>query len=182
MDRFEWIATAAFGLEGLVARELARLGIEAKAENGGARFFGSFEDAFRANLYARCADRILLVMGRFEARSFEALFEGVRALPWEDFIGEHTRFPVNGKCARSQLMSVRDCQAITKKAIVERAVRGCGEAGERRDGGYCGHRRGRAGHMRPQDGNHPVLHQPRLARGSVCGGDGQISAEPGRRR
>ena len=120
MDRFEWIATAAFGLEGLVARELARLGIEAKAENGGARFFGSFEDAFRANLHARCADRILLVMGRFEARSFEALFEGVRALPWEDFIGEHTRFPVNGKCARSQLMSVRDCQAITKKAIVER--------------------------------------------------------------
>ena len=72
MDRFEWIATAAFGLEGLVARELARLGIEAKAENGGARFFGSFEDAFRANLHARCADRILLVMGRFEARSFEA--------------------------------------------------------------------------------------------------------------
>ena len=119
MDRFEWIATAAFGLEGLVARELARLGIEAKAENGGARFFGSFEDAFRANLHARCADRILLVMGRFEARSFEALFEGVRTLPWEDFIGEHTRFPVNGKCARSQLMSVRDCQAITKKAIVE---------------------------------------------------------------
>ena len=120
MDRFEWIATAAFGLEGVVARELAQLGLDAKAENGGARFFGSFEDAFRANLHARCADRILLVMGRFEARSFEALFEGVRALPWEDFIGEHTRFPVNGKCARSQLMSVRDCQAITKKAIVER--------------------------------------------------------------
>lgn len=59
-------------------------------------------------------------MGRFEARSFEELFEGVRALPWEDFIGERTRFPVNGKCARSQLMSVRDCQSITKKAIVER--------------------------------------------------------------
>ncbi|MFQ7098561.1 MAG: THUMP domain-containing protein, partial [Christensenellales bacterium] len=51
---------------------------------------------------------------------FEELFEGVRALPWEDFIGERTRFPVNGKCARSQLMSVRDCQSITKKAIVER--------------------------------------------------------------
>ncbi|MEI3405521.1 MAG: THUMP domain-containing protein [Christensenellales bacterium] len=120
MERYEWIATAAFGLEGVVARELARLGIDAKAENGGARFFGTFEDAFTANLHARCADRILLVVGRFEARSFEELFEGVRALPWENFIGEHTRFPVNGKCARSQLMSVRDCQAITKKAIVER--------------------------------------------------------------
>ena len=50
MERYEWIATAAFGLEGVVARELARLGIDAKAENGGARFFGTFEDAFTANL------------------------------------------------------------------------------------------------------------------------------------
>ena len=120
MQQFEWIATAAFGLEGVVARELERMQIPAKAENGGARFSGTFEDAMRANLWLRCADRVLLVMGRFEARSFEELFEGVRALPWEDIIGKNTRFPVSGKCARSQLMSVRDCQAITKKAIVER--------------------------------------------------------------
>ena len=120
MQQFEWIATAAFGLEGVVARELERMQIPAKAENGGARFTGTFEDAMRANLWLRCADRVLLVMGRFEARSFEELFEGVRALPWEDFIGRSTRFPVSGKCARSQLMSVRDCQAITKKAIAER--------------------------------------------------------------
>jgi len=118
--QYEWIATAAFGLEGVVARELDRLNIPARAENGGARFTATLEDAMRANLWLRCADRVLLVVGRFEARSFEELFEGVRALPWEDFIGRNTRFPVNGKCARSQLMSVRDCQAITKKAIVER--------------------------------------------------------------
>lgn len=118
--QFEWIATAAFGLEGIVARELDRLHIPAKAENGGARFTATLEDAMRANLWLRCADRVLLVMGRFEARSFEELFEGVRALPWEGFIGRNTRFPVSGKCARSQLMSVRDCQAITKKAIAER--------------------------------------------------------------
>ena len=118
--QFEWIATAAFGLEGIVARELERLRIPAKAENGGARFTATLEDAMRANLWLRCADRVLLVMGRFEARSFEELFEGVRALPWEDFIGKNTRFPVSGKCARSQLMSVRDCQAITKKAVIER--------------------------------------------------------------
>lgn len=118
--QYEWIATAAFGLEGVVSRELERLNIPAKAENGGARFMATFEDAMRANLWLRCADRVLLVVGRFEARSFEELFEGVKALPWEDFIGRNTRFPVNGKCARSQLMSVRDCQAITKKAIVER--------------------------------------------------------------
>jgi len=120
IKHYEWIATAAFGLEGIVARELERLGIEAKAENGGARFTASFEDAMRANLWLRCADRVLLVVGRFPARSFEELFEGVKALPWEDFITQNTRFPVNGKCARSQLMSVRDCQSITKKAIVER--------------------------------------------------------------
>ncbi len=119
-QKFEWIATAAFGLEGVVARELERLGIPAKAENGGARFSATLEDSFKANLWLRCADRVLLVVGRFEARSFEELFEGVKALPWEDYIGAKTRFPVNGKCARSQLMSVRDCQAITKKAIVER--------------------------------------------------------------
>ena len=119
-EHFEWIATAAFGLEGVVARELDRLGIPAKAENGGARFTATFEDAMRANLWLRCADRVLLVMGRFEARSFEELFEGVKALPWEDFITAKTRFPVSGNCARSQLMSIRDCQAITKKAIVER--------------------------------------------------------------
>lgn len=119
-DRFEWIATAAFGLEGVVARELKRLGIPAKAENGGARFNATFEEAMRANLWLRCADRVLLVMGRFEARSFEELFEGVKALAWEDFITAKTRFPVSGNCARSQLMSIRDCQAITKKAIVER--------------------------------------------------------------
>ncbi len=118
--QYEWIATAAFGLEGVVARELERLNIPARAENGGARFTASLEDAMRANLWLRCADRVLLVMGRFEARSFEELFEGVKALPWEDFIGRNTRFPVSGKCARSQLMSVRDCQSITKKAIVER--------------------------------------------------------------
>ena len=118
--QYEWIATAAFGLEGVVARELERLNIPAKAENGGARFTATMEDSMRANLWLRCADRVLLVVGRFEARSFEELFEGVKALPWEDFIGRNTCFPVSGKCARSQLMSVRDCQAITKKAIVER--------------------------------------------------------------
>lgn len=121
--QYEWLATAAFGLEGVVARELGALGIQAKAENGGARFMGSWQDAFNANLWLRCADRVLLVVGRFEARSFEALFDGVGALPWEDFIARDTRFPVSGKCARSQLMSVSDCQAITKKAIVERLRR-----------------------------------------------------------
>ena len=119
-DRFEWMATAAFGLEGVVANELRHMGIDARAEMGGARFTAPPEQAFEANLWLRCADRVLLVMGRVPARTFDELFEGVRALPWADFIPADGRFPVTGRCARSQLMSVSDCQAIAKKAIVER--------------------------------------------------------------
>ncbi len=116
----QFMATAAFGLEGLVAGELKRMGLLASAVNGGAMFEGSFEDAMRANLYLRTADRVLLVVGTFEARTFEELFEGVAALPWEQYLTRDCRFPVSGNCARSQLMSVSDCQAITKKAIVRR--------------------------------------------------------------
>lgn len=116
-----WIATAPFGLEGVVADELRELGFSGvQAGNGGARFQADALGAFRANLWLRCADRVQLVVGSFEAKTFEALFEGVRALPWEQFIPADAAFPVSGNCARSQLMSVRDCQAITKKAIVER--------------------------------------------------------------
>jgi len=116
----QFMATAAFGLEGLVAGELKRMGLPASAVNGGAMFEGSFEDAMRANLYLRTADRVLLVVGTFEAHTFEELFEGVAALPWEQYLTRDCRFPVSGNCARSQLMSVSDCQAITKKAIVRR--------------------------------------------------------------
>ena len=118
----KWIAAAAFGMEGLTGKDLKRLGAEnVQVMNvGGATFEGTMETAMKANLWLRTCDRVSLVVGEFEARSFEELFEGVKALPWEDFIGRNTRFPVSGKCARSQLMSVRDCQAITKKAIVER--------------------------------------------------------------
>lgn len=80
----EWIASAAFGLEGLVARDLKRLGIEKPAPQptGGVRFEADFAQAFAANLWLRTADRVLMVCGRFEALSFEALFQGVKALPW----------------------------------------------------------------------------------------------------
>ena len=120
MDAYNWIATAAFGLEGLVSKELSALGLPARAENGGARFSGSHEDALRAQLWLRTADRVLLEVASFEARSFAELFDQARELPWERFLSRHCRFPVTGSCARSALMSVRDCQSILKKAIVER--------------------------------------------------------------
>ncbi len=115
-----WFATAAFGLEGLVKQELLEMGIEAKAENGGARFQGSAEDAFRANLFLRTADRVLLILKEEKVLTFEELFQLVASIPWEDYLPQNARFPVSGHCARSQLMSISDCQSITKKAIVER--------------------------------------------------------------
>ena len=119
----EFIAAAAFGLEGLVKKELLRMDIDARGEVGGARFSAAPEQAFQANLWLRTADRVLLIVGEGKVYSFEDLFQLVQSLPWEDFLPKDARFPVSGKCARSQLMSVRDCQAITKKAIVSRLQR-----------------------------------------------------------
>ena len=119
----DFLATAAFGLEGLVKRELNHLGLEAKGETGGARFSASPAQAFSANLWLRTADRVLLIAGEEKVLSFEDLFQFVLSIPWEDYLPRNARFPVSGKCARSRLMSVRDCQAITKKAIAERLKR-----------------------------------------------------------
>lgn len=118
-----FIATAAFGLEGIVKRELQEMGIEATADLGCVRFSGGWEEAFRANLWLRCADRVLLVAAEQEARTFEELFQTVKAIRWEELLPVNARIPVTGKCVKSTLMSVRDCQSITKKAIVERMKR-----------------------------------------------------------
>ncbi|MBE5786043.1 MAG: class I SAM-dependent RNA methyltransferase [Clostridiales bacterium] len=119
----EFFATAAFGLEGMVKKELFRLGLEGRCETGGVRFSATPAQAFSANLWLRTADRVLLIVGEEKVQSFEELFQLVLSLPWEKYLPRDARFPVSGKCARSQLMSVRDCQAITKKAIVERMKR-----------------------------------------------------------
>ena len=116
----EWIASAAFGLEGLVKRELQALGLETTMDQGGVRFFGGTDAAFRANLELRTADRVQLIVGEGEARSFEELFQLISAIAWEDYIPRGGSFPVTGQCGRSQLMSVRDVQAISKKAVAER--------------------------------------------------------------
>lgn len=119
---YSFLATAAFGLEGVAADELRRLGFEAKAEQGGARFMGEPADALRANLWLRTADRVLMVLFEGEALTFEALYQAVYQIPWEKLLPRTANIPVTGKCVRSQLMSVRDCQAVAKKAIVTRLM------------------------------------------------------------
>lgn len=117
---FELVATAASGLEALVGKELRNLGIECQVENGRARFKGTVETIAKANLWLRTADRIKIVVGEFDAYSFDELFEKVKALPWEDYLPLDAEFPVAGKSIKSKLYSTPDCQAITKKAIVNR--------------------------------------------------------------
>jgi putative N6-adenine-specific DNA methylase len=109
MDKFELIATATFGLEAVVARELKELGyVEQKVENGKVTFWGDEKDICRTNLWLRSADRILIKMGEFQAHSFDELFEKTKALNWPDWIPQAGNFPVVGKSVRSKLFSVPD--------------------------------------------------------------------------
>ncbi|WP_122644985.1 THUMP domain-containing class I SAM-dependent RNA methyltransferase [Enterococcus mediterraneensis] len=119
-QEFDLLATAASGLEALVGKELRDLGIDCQVENGRARFKGTMETIAKANLWLRTADRVKIVVGEFDAYSFDELFEKVKALPWEDFLPLDANFPVAGRSIKSKLYSVPDCQAITKKAIVNR--------------------------------------------------------------
>ena len=89
-------------------------------ENGRVLFTGDYTAMARANIGSRYSERVEILLSRFEARSFEELFQGVRALPWEDWIGAEDAFPVRGRSVSSQLASVPDCQAIIKKAASRR--------------------------------------------------------------
>ncbi len=121
MSKLTMIATAAFGLEAVVKRELIDLGLTIReTENGRVTFEGTTEDLVRCNLWLRCAERVQLCMGEFVARTFDELFEQTKALPWEEWIPVNGAFPVEGKSVKSTLFSISDCQAIVKKAIATR--------------------------------------------------------------
>lgn len=121
MNDFTFSVPCLFGLEGLVSDELKRLGLaNVRAEDRRVLFDGGFEAIAAANLRMRMGERVMLRLGCFEARRFEELFQGIKALPLEDFIPKDGRFPVKGHSLNSQLHSVPDCQAIIKKAAVER--------------------------------------------------------------
>ena len=111
-----------FGLEGIVADELRFGGklTDVRAENGRVFFEGDENTLAWANLNLRCAERVLIRLGAFKAKTFDQLFEGVKVLPWEEFIPADGAFPVKGYSLDSQLHSVPDCQAIVKKAAVDR--------------------------------------------------------------
>ncbi|HLS24112.1 MAG TPA: class I SAM-dependent RNA methyltransferase [Pseudogracilibacillus sp.] len=114
------LATSAMGLEAIVAREVRSLGYKPKVDNGKITFHAPISAIPRTNLWLRTADRVKLVVGETKIETFEQLYEWIYSLPWEQFIPEDGKFPVIGKSHKSKLYSVRHCQSITKKAIVDR--------------------------------------------------------------
>lgn len=117
---YELIATAAFGLEAVVKREIQDLGYDIlKTENGKVTFAGDERAIVRANLWLRTADRVLIKMTEFRAVTFEELFQGTKAVMWSDLIPEDGRFTVTCTTVKSRLHNEPACQSIVKKAVVE---------------------------------------------------------------
>lgn len=116
------IATAAFGIESVVKDEIKKLGYEiTEVENGKIHYTGELDAIPRSNLWLRCADRVLMEIGRFKATTFDELFEKTKALPWENFIPKDGEFPAAKiTSVKSTLYSKSDGQRIVKKAVVER--------------------------------------------------------------
>lgn len=117
MKQVTLIATAAMGLESIVAKEVRDLGYEATVENGKVIFDAPISAIPRCNLWLRTADRVKILVGKFQAKTFDELFEQTKALPWESYIDETGQIPVSGKSVKSTLYSVPDCQAIVKKQL-----------------------------------------------------------------
>ncbi|MBQ9964477.1 MAG: class I SAM-dependent RNA methyltransferase [Clostridia bacterium] len=121
MQKLQFCAPCLFGIEGILGDELRRMGaLDVMPQNGRVLFCGGEDMLARANIGSRYAERIQLLIGSFTAHTFEELFQGVKALPWERFISRKDAFPVKGWSLNSVLHSVPDCQSIIKKAIVER--------------------------------------------------------------
>lgn len=146
-----------FGLEAMVADEMKRLQLNnVRAENGRVHCEGAMADIARLNINLRCGARVLMELGSFPARDFESLFQGVLALPWEDFIPRDGEFPVKGYSLNSTLHSVPACQAIVKKAAAKRLGNAYGcetlpETGSPVSDPVChhqGHRHAVPGHLR----------------------------------
>lgn len=117
--------TRHFGLEAVLKREIYDLGYEiTQVEDGRVTFEGDAEAICRANVFLRTAERVLLLVGRFRATTFDELFEGVKALPWEEYLPKDAKFWVKkASSIKSKLFSSSDIQSIVKKAVVERLKR-----------------------------------------------------------
>lgn len=122
--KYDFVAPCYFGLESAAVFDFRRIGAENIAvTDGRVSFSGDASTLAAANLWSRCAERILLLLARFPAKTFDALFDGVSAIPWEEYIPKDGRFPVKGSSLSSTLSSVPACQSIVKKAVVNRLMK-----------------------------------------------------------
>lgn len=122
MKTYELIAPCHFGLEAVLKREIYDLGYEVtQVEDGRITFLGDEEAICRGNIFLRTTERVLLKVGRFKAETFEELFQGIKALPWEEYIPADGKFWVTkASSIKSKLFSPSDIQRVAKKAMVER--------------------------------------------------------------
>ncbi|MCH5253020.1 MAG: class I SAM-dependent RNA methyltransferase [Lachnospiraceae bacterium] len=122
MDKYEWIAPCHFGMEAVLKREIIQLGYDiTNVDNGKVTFAGDASAAARANIFLRTTERVLLKIACFKAETFDELFEGIKAIPWEQFIPENGKFWVTkANSVSSKLFSPSNIQKIVKKAMVER--------------------------------------------------------------
>ena len=128
MERYELIAPCHFGLEAVLKKEVVDLGYEVtEVENGRVTFIGDAEAICRANIFLRTTERVLLKVGSFHAETFEDLFQGTRAIPWEEYLPKDAKFWVaKASSIKSKLFSPSDIQSIMKKAMVERMKKAYG--------------------------------------------------------
>ena len=119
--KYELIAPCHFGLEAVLKREITDLGYEIlSVEDGRVTFLGDADAVCRANIFLRCAERILICAGRFHAETYDELFEGTKAIPWDSFLTKDCRFWVTKAASvKSKLFSPSDIQSVVKKAMVE---------------------------------------------------------------
>ena len=119
--KLQLVATCLFGLEKLLGEEIDALGLRRlDTMDGRVTFEGELADIARANIGLRCAEHVFIKLASFPATTFDELFQGTRAIAWEDWIGKLDAFPVKGHAIKSKLFSVPDCQSIVKKAVVDR--------------------------------------------------------------
>lgn len=120
----KFAATCLFGLEKFVGETIDRLGYKRLETIEGRVYFEGDESAVaRCNVNFRCAEKLFIILDEFDATSFDMLFEGVKRIPWEKYIGRNDAFPVKGHSIKSKLYSIPDCQKIVKKAIVDRLLK-----------------------------------------------------------
>ena len=122
MQRWELIAPCHFGLEAVLKREILDLGYDiASVEDGRVTFYGDAEAVAYANIFLRTTERVMIKVGEFQARTFEELFEGTKALPWEEYIPKDGKFWVaKATSIKSKLFSPSDIQSVMKKAMADR--------------------------------------------------------------